>query len=130
MNNARSTTLLLFALCGFAWVAIVGRAYFNVKGPEGFVVTTTQEDVQEFARTQLDALQRRSFSEDIELCGIIFERSNGDLGASSPKPGDEASCGIAFFDEPGMKPLASFHTHAAQNDQYDSDVPSVLDELF
>ncbi|MCK0128501.1 DUF4329 domain-containing protein [Erythrobacter sp. F6033] len=127
MNNTRSTTLIIFGLCGLAWVVIVGRAYFNVKGPEDFVVTTTQSEVQAFARAQLDALQERSFAEDIELCGIIFERSNGELGASSPRPGDEASCGIAFFDEPGMKPLASFHTHAAQNDQYDSEVPSVLD---
>lgn len=127
MNTARSTSLMLFGLCGLAWIAIVGRAYFNVKGPNDFVVTTTQSEVQRFARNQLDALQRRSFAEDIELCGIIFERSNGELGASSIRQGDEASCGIAYFDEPGMKPLASFHTHAAQNEAYDSEVPSVLD---
>ncbi|TRD09956.1 DUF4329 domain-containing protein [Erythrobacter insulae] len=127
MLNTRSTTTLFFGLCALAWAVIVARAYFNVKGPEDFVVTTTQPEVQAFARAQLNALQQRSFSEDIELCGIIFERSNGELGTSSIKQGDEASCGIAFFDEPGMKPLASFHTHAAQNERYDSEVPSILD---
>lgn len=124
--NARSPTLI-FGLCAIAWVVIVARAWTSSKDTDDFIITVSQGQVQAFAKEQLDALQRQSFADDIELCGIIFERSDGSLGASPPRQGDEASCGIAYFDEPGMRPVASFHTHAAQNDKYDSEVPSLLD---
>ena len=120
-------TQILFGLMAIAWVVIIIRAYTNVKTADDFVITVSQSEVQRFARTQLNALQEQSFAQDIELCGIIFERSDGSLGASDPRPGDEASCGISYFDEPGMRPVASFHTHAGQNDKYDSEVPSILD---
>ena len=120
-------TQILFGLMALAWVVIIIRAYMNVKTADDFVITVSQSEVQDFARIQLDALQEQSFAQDIELCGIIFERSDGTLGASDPRPGDEASCGIRYFDEPGMRPVASFHTHAGQNDKYDSEVPSILD---
>ncbi|MEM6857859.1 MAG: DUF4329 domain-containing protein [Pseudomonadota bacterium] len=124
---ASRNTQILFGLMAVAWVVIIIRAYLNVKTADDFVITVTQPRVESFARQQLNALQEQSFAEDIELCGIIFERSDGTLGASPPRPGDEASCGIKYFDEPGMRPVASFHTHAAQNDNYDSEVPSLLD---
>lgn len=124
--TARSTPFVFFAIA-IIWVAIIARAYMNVKSAEDFVITVTQPEVQKFARSQLNALQQQSFANDIELCGIIFERGDGTLGASEPRQGDEASCGISYFDEPGMRPVASFHTHAAQNDAYDSEVPSLLD---
>ncbi|NQX95763.1 MAG: DUF4329 domain-containing protein, partial [Erythrobacter sp.] len=110
-----------------AWVVIIARAYVFKKDPEDFVITVTQAEVQAFARAQLSAIQQRSFSEGIELCGIIFERSDGSLGASRVREGGEASCGIAYFDEPGMRPVASFHTHGGFNTDYDSEVPSLLD---
>jgi len=120
-------TRLLFIAIGIVWLVIIVRALVNVKGPEDFVITVTQAEVQDFARVQLGALQLRSFAENIELCGIIFERSDGSLGASRPREGDEASCGIAYFDEPGMRPVASFHTHGGASPRYDSEVPSLLD---
>jgi hypothetical protein len=122
--RATRTLYILFAL---AWVVIIARAYITKKGPEDFIITVTQSEVQAFARTQLSDLQQRSFTEGIELCGIIFERSDGSLGASPPREGNEESCGIAYFDEPGMRPVASFHTHAGYDPAYDSEVPSILD---
>lgn len=124
--NAR-TAPFIYGMMALIGAIIVVRAYLNVKRPEDFVVTVTQAEVQEFARVQLEDLQQQSFAQDVELCGIIFEETGGTLGATSPRLGDEASCGINFFDEPGMRPVASFHTHAAQNDSYDSEVPSVFD---
>ncbi|MEL7196992.1 MAG: DUF4329 domain-containing protein [Pseudomonadota bacterium] len=121
------TAPFIYGVMAIIVAIIVVRAYLNVKGPEDFVITVTQAEVQEFARSELDALQEQSFAEDIELCGIIFEEEGGTLGATRPRIGDEASCGISYFDEPGMRPVASFHTHASQNDAYDSEVPSVLD---
>ncbi len=122
-----SATTIVFALCAIAWVAIVWRGVSNVKGPDALVATASQEEVQRFARQQLDALQPSSFASDRELCGIIFETSEGELGVSRPTSGDEASCDIAFFDEPGMVPVASFHTHGRHSRRYDGEVPSLID---
>lgn len=121
------TTRILYILFAVVWVAIIARAYITKKGPEDFVITVTQAQVQAFARSQLTALQQQSFEQGIELCGIIFERKGGALGASPPREGNEDSCGIAYFDEPGMRPVASFHTHAGYDPAYDSEVPSILD---
>ncbi|WP_394728285.1 DUF4329 domain-containing protein [Altererythrobacter sp. GH1-8] len=126
MQNVR-TSHLIFAMCAIAWAIIVVRAISNVKGPEDFVVTSSTEEVTAFARVQLADLQARSFAEDTEYCGIIFEDNNGDLGASRILAGERASCDIAYFDEPGMAPVASFHTHGAFSEDYDSEVPSTID---
>ncbi len=121
------TTSLLYAVFAIAWVVIIVRAYTSKKDADDFVITVTQSEVQAFAREQLAALQAQSFAEKIELCGIIFEREGGSLGASPPREGSEDSCGIAYYDEPGMRPVASFHTHAGYDPAYDSEVPSILD---
>jgi hypothetical protein len=122
-----SNTQIIFALIAVAWVVIVARAYMNVKGTDALVAVLPQSEVQSFARQELDALQNRSFEGDLELCGIIFETSGGELGVSRPTSGDEASCDISYFDEPGMVPIASFHTHGKHSDQYDGEVPSIVD---
>lgn len=131
MSDARSprftTTQIVFAICIIGWVMIVARAYSNVKGTDGLVAQLPQSEVQAFARQELDALQQPSFAGDLELCGIIFETSEGTLGVSLPNEGGEASCDIAYFDEPGMVPVASFHTHGKHSDQYDGEVPSLQD---
>ena len=122
-----TTTQIIFAVIAIAWVVIVGRAYMNVKGTDGLVAVVPQSEVQAFARQELDALQGRSFAGDLELCSIIFETSDRELGVSRPTSGEEASCDISYFDEPGMVPIASFHTHGKHSDQYDSEVPSLVD---
>ena len=124
--NAR-TAPFVYGLMAIISAIIVVRAYLNVKGPEDFVITVTQSEVQQFARQQLEELQAQSFSDDVELCGVIFEETGGTLGSTPPRLGDEASCGISYFEEPGMRPVASFHTHGSFSDKYDSEVPSVLD---
>jgi len=122
-----NATKIAFLLIGIAWVVIVARAYMNVKGTDGLVAVVPQAEVQSFAQQELGALQSRSFAEDLELCGIIFETSNRELGVSRPNAGDEASCDIAYFDEPGMVPIASFHTHGSHSSDYDGEVPSLVD---
>ena len=122
-----STIRIIYALCAIAFVVIVARAYMNVKGTDGLVATVPQPQVQALAREQLDALQSPSFVGDQELCGIIFETSDGELGVSRPREGDVASCDLAYFDEPGMVPVASFHTHGKHSRDYYGEVPSVID---
>lgn len=127
MLQSASTLRIVYALCAVAFVVIVARAYMNVKGTDALQPTLPQSEVQSFARTELDKLQSRSFSDDLELCGIVFETSDGELGVSRPRDGDEASCDIAYFDEPGMVPVASFHTHGQHSLKYDGEVPSLVD---
>lgn len=122
-----NTTKLLFVLCGIAWVVLVGRAWLNVKGPDDFVFTVPQSEVEAFAREQLAALQQRSFANDVELCAIIYEDSDGKLGTTDIREGAKASCDVAYFDLPGMAPVASFHTHGSHDRNYDSEVPSLID---
>lgn len=122
-----STTRIIYVLCAVAFVVIVARAYMNVKGPDALQPTVAQAQVQAFAKQQLDSLQPRSFEGNLELCGIIFETSEGKLGVSRPSDGDEASCDLSFFDEPGMVPIASFHTHGRHSRAYDGEVPSIID---
>ncbi|AWW74634.1 hypothetical protein CD351_09390 [Erythrobacter sp. KY5] len=125
MNS--STTRIIYAICALAFVVIVARAYLNVKGTDALVATIAQPEVQAFAKERLDALQPQSFAGDIELCGIVFETSDGTLGATNSRPGEQASCNIAYFDEPGMVPVASFHTHGKHSEAYDGEVPSTID---
>lgn len=118
---------LVYTALAIVWVVIVVRAASNVKQPEDFVVTVSQSDVQAFARERLDEMQARSFAEKVELCTIIFEDNRGDLGTTRVRAGDEAACDLRYFDEPGMAPLASIHTHGAFDAKYDSELPSLLD---
>lgn len=126
MLNSPSTRFIFVAIA-IVWVVIVARAYMNVKGTDALQPSLPQSEVESFARQELDALQLPSFAGDKELCGIIFETAEGELGVSRPTSGDEASCDISFFDEPGMVPVASFHTHGKYSRQYDGEVPSLVD---
>lgn len=118
---------LVYAALAILWVVIVVRAATNATQPEDFAVTVSQSEVQAFARERLDAMQARSFAEKVELCAIIFEDSDGDLGATRVRAGAEATCDLRYFDKPGMAPLASVHTHGAFDQEYDSEVPSLID---
>ncbi len=126
MLDGRATKAL-YALCAVAFVVIVVRAYLNVKTPDDFVVTVSQSDIQRYVQTQLANLQKRSFEDNLEYCTVVFEDSEGELGHTPLREGSEASCDIAYFDEPGMGPVASFHTHGAYSLEYDGEVPSVTD---
>ncbi len=117
----------IYAAIAILWVAIVVRLAFNVKGPEDFVVTVTQPEVQAFARARLEEMQARSIAGNIELCAIIFEDGEGALDTTPVREGDEGTCDLRYFDEPGMAPVASIHTHAGFDVDYDSEVPSMLD---
>lgn len=118
---------LVYAAIAILWVAIVVYSASNRKGPEDFVVTVSQGEVQAFARARLGAMQARSFAEKVELCAIIFEDREGALQSSEVRAGDEATCDLRYFDEPGMAPLASIHTHGPFDADYDSEVPSMID---
>ena len=118
---------VIFIICGVLWVIVVARVMLNVKGTDALQPTLPQSQVEALAREQLGALQQPSFTGNQELCGIIFETSERTLGVSRPREGEEATCDLAYFDEPGMVPVASFHTHGKYSPDYDGEVPSLLD---
>ncbi len=122
-----SSTKIIFGICAVLWVVLVLRVATDRRGPEDFVVTITQSEIQIFAREHLASLQARSFAESLEMCGIIFEDETDGLITTPVIDGDEATCDITYYDEPGMAPVASFHTHGAFGPDYDSEVPSVYD---
>lgn len=123
----RRLTLAFFALCGLAWGVIVLSRAADTLGSVVTEATVPQDRVQEFARARLAEMQRPSFADDIELCGLVAENSDGELVARTVRVGDEASCSAAYFDVHSLLPRATMHTHAAYNPGYDSEVPSTID---
>ncbi len=82
----------------------------------------------DFAISVLAGLQGRSVSQNREFCGFIGLTAEGALAASPPLRGQEAGCRP---EEPpaGFTILASYHTHGAYSEEFDSEVPS-LDDLW
>lgn len=120
-----SNITIAFALCAVAWVVIVARTIF-VEQPKRETIAA-QSDVNAFAKTTLNGLQRRSFDNDREYCGLIFEDDEGALSTSEISAGTEAECQFAYTVPMGKFAIATFHTHGGFNDGYDSEAPSLLD---
>ena len=123
------TNHLVFAGLLAVWAVIVLRSFLGVKDAGDFEVTASQAQVDTFARAELAKLQGQSIRENTEICSILFEDSQGRLGSTSAKPGNHDSCDIRYFDLPGMAPVATIHTHAGFDADYDSEVPSMQDYL-
>lgn len=121
-NNA-----IILALCAIAWVLIVIRIARHEPAYEPRTIVAAREDVQEFARQQLQSLQRRSFAEGREFCGVIVEDAGGRLSTMDVAEGDIANCQYKYEGRAGISPVASFHTHGGASIQYDDEAPSLQD---
>ncbi|MBD2841959.1 DUF4329 domain-containing protein [Erythrobacter rubeus] len=126
MSITRNNTLILLA-CAVVWALIVVRAANREPAYEPREVTAARADVQTYARQQLNDLQRRSFSEGREFCGVIVEDERGELSTMSVSEGDIASCQYNFRGRLGVTPVASFHTHGGASLKYDDEAPSLQD---
>lgn len=120
-------TAMILVLCAIAWVVIVIRIAQHEPAYEPRAITSAREDVQEFARQQLQSLQRRSFSEGREFCGVIVEDAGGKLSTLDVAEGDIANCQYDYQGQVGITPVASFHTHGGASIQYDDEAPSLQD---
>ena len=120
-------TPAIMAICALAWGAIVAHFALNAKDADEFEYTVDQAQVQAFARQKLSEAQTKSYSDNMELCAIIYEDRSGSLGHTPIVDGDNASCDLSYFDEPGMGPVASIHTHGGFDPEFDSEVPSTDD---
>lgn len=128
MRGARFN-LAIFALCGLAWIVIVvNSTIYAQENPHiGRLPVASDRAVAEFARNAMDEIQRRSFAERKEFCGLILEDDAGKLDISLVVEGRENKCDLPWMSPLGLYPVATFHTHGAFNKDYDSEVPSALD---
>lgn len=98
----------------------------------GGQVTTQVFDTSEstaesrLAKTSLEALQARSFSENTEFCGYIIRDVSGKMGVSDIIQGDANSCLPPDVDENDVV-IASFHTHGAFEFDTPAEFPSAGD---
>ncbi|GAB5489689.1 MAG: DUF4329 domain-containing protein [Parasphingorhabdus sp.] len=79
-----------------------------------------------FAKSVLNNLQEISFRQDREYCGFIGLDNDGDYVATEAVRGEEDGCQPEEPDT-DVAILASYHTHAAFSDGYDSERPSTID---
>lgn len=80
----------------------------------------------DFAKSVLNALQEKSFAQDLEYCGFIGLDEDGNFAATKAVRGEDDGCQPEepekYFDI-----LASYHTHAAFSEGFDSERPSTID---
>lgn len=80
----------------------------------------------DFAKNLLDGLQGQSISKNREYCGYIGIDAEGAYIATPPQRGRKGSC---LADEPAesFRLIASYHTHGAYAQKYESELPSSQD---
>nr|WP_245218643.1 DUF4329 domain-containing protein [Rubellimicrobium aerolatum] len=71
-------------------------------------------------------LQSRSFAENREFCGYIGLDPQGRWASSPIMGGTEASCPLPRV-PPGLRVVASFHTHSTYSPYYASEWPTTQD---
>ena len=96
--------------------------------PREYIAPINSQDViAQFAANELNALQRKSFAEGVEYCGMIYETRDGKLVHEEISKGDSSSCDFGFEYGGDYNPVASFHTHGGFDPDYDNEVPSAID---
>lgn len=97
----------------------------NNSGPTR-TVTVDEGQVTALAKSVLRDLQRPSFQENREYCGVIGVDPAGALRAAEPSRGRSKLC-ITFNVPEDWHIVAIYHTHGAYSPTAHSEVPSVQD---
>lgn len=84
------------------------------------------DDVRDFAKAQLRALQEQSIRSSREYCGLIGRMPDGRLVTGPASRGNQSRCKTKRLPA-GAVPVASYHTHGGFMADYDNEVPSLLD---
>lgn len=74
----------------------------------------------------LTRLQRRSFAENREFCGYVGLDPEGNWMTTPTMAGSEAACPLPDI-PPGMRLVASYHTHGTYSPYYASEWPTTQD---
>lgn len=80
----------------------------------------------DFVKSALAEIQNLSIEKDREYCGFIGLNEQGDFNLSRPRKGRKDSC-VPKEPHESFTILASYHTHGAWSEDFDSEVPSVDD---
>ena len=105
-------------------VAIIGGVTLVSCTEETQPIIANTGEVDQFAKSVLDALQPQSIAQGREYCGYIFEMDDGTLAATAALRGGESFCDLPEADN---SVIASYHTHGGFSEDYDNEVPSVDD---
>jgi len=111
----------------FVGLAALLLAACNLEAPERAPSKVYDPaELTALARTTLQALQTRSFSENREYCGYLGIAPDGTLSAAAPSRGSQARCFAANlpFD---WWIVGHYHTHGGYDPQIQSEIPSVKD---
>lgn len=74
----------------------------------------------------LNALQKSSIKLSREYCGFIGVNSDKEVVATPAAMGTESTCSMPPR-PPGLKIVATYHTHGSYSPRYDNEVPSYQD---
>ncbi|MEP2987388.1 MAG: DUF4329 domain-containing protein [Parasphingorhabdus sp.] len=116
----------------YAYVAFILLGFLTLSGCDWLLETQFEraqprtEAELAFAKSVLNDLQEISFEQDREYCGFIGLDEEGDYIATEAVRGEEDGCKPEEPDS-NIAILASYHTHAAFSDGYDSERPSTID---
>lgn len=121
-----NTNKLIYVLCAIAFAAIIFNQLTRERSPARERVVSTDK-LTSYARDVLEDIQSRSIAKNQEYCGVIFEDEDGNLKTSTIYEGDRAACVLDWGVPLGNHVVASFHSHAAHDEDFDSEVPSVED---
>lgn len=90
--------------------------------------TYTLAEMDDFAAEILGDLQKPSFAENREFCGLFVTQDGVTLMATKATPGRSHSCSIPYpAADSGLTMVASYHTHAGDDPMADGEVPSTVD---
>ena len=122
-----SSTALILIACAAVWAIVTFRLANREPEYAPREIVAAPAAVQEYARQQLNDLQRSSFANQREYCGVIVEDEAGTLSTLEIFEGDIASCSYRNDGRVGVQPVATFHTHGGASVQYDDEAPSFQD---
>lgn len=76
-----------------------------------------------YMKSVFNDLQSLSIAQDLEYCGYLFLDASGGFAVTERRKGKEGTC-RPNPPENDAAEIASFHTHGAYSDAYDSEYPS------
>ena len=80
----------------------------------------------EFVQGLMESMNQLSVRFNREVCGFILQDAQGNYSSTKVSWGGEASCASLPIED-GVRPVSSWHTHAAWGLGYDGEVPSIQD---
>jgi hypothetical protein len=114
----------LISLTCILWLAACGEDPATVVVPPRHQPQSLAE--LDYARATLNSIQEPSFDQNREFCGYIGVDSFGRFVATEPLRGRESTC-RPRSPRGDFRVLASYHSHGAFSEDFDSEIPSYED---